>query len=65
MGRYLFICVSTKIDNENALLYGMAKRDYVVESELSGINIENRDDAIKFLNKCIADCILRSIRHDP
>ena len=36
----------------------MKQNDFVLESELNGINIENRDDAIKYVNKCIEDSIL-------
>lgn len=36
----------------------MKHHSYVLESELNGVNIEKREDAVKYINKCIEDSIL-------
>lgn len=38
------------------MLSNMQKHQYILESELCGINIENREDAIRYIQKCIEDC---------
>ena len=39
----------------------MKRRDYILESDLSGISIDNREDAIKYIKRCIEECSIWSI----
>ena len=34
----------------------MFVREYILESDLNGINIENREDAIRYISKCVEEC---------
>ena len=38
------------------LFHDLKPRDFFLESELTPDNIDNREDAIKYINRCIDEC---------
>lgn len=54
--RYSFKSITNRLIMTILLFHDLKPRDFFLESELTPDNIDNREDAIKYINRCIDEC---------